>query len=86
MPTSITVAPGFTKSGVTMPARADGGHQNVGAAADPRQVARLGVADRDGRVLVQQQHGNRLADDVAAAHHHRFRAGDRDIRCASGFP
>ncbi len=28
------------------------------------------MADGDGGVLVQQQHGHGFADDVAAAHHH----------------
>jgi hypothetical protein len=55
---------------------ADGGHQNVGLAGDRAQVARLRVADGDGGVLVEQQHGRRLAHNVAAAHHHGVLAGD----------
>ena len=38
-PTSITVAPGRTKSGVTIAARADRGDDDVRAARDSRQVA-----------------------------------------------
>jgi hypothetical protein len=36
------------------------------------------MADGHGRVAVQQQQRQRLADDVAAPHHHRVPAGDKD--------
>ncbi len=78
MPTSITVAPGLTNSGVTRPDRADRRHQDVGLAADRRQVRRPRVADGHGGVAVQQQQRHRLADDVAAADDDGVRAGDRD--------
>ena len=56
----------------------DGRHQDIGLAADRRQVRRLRMADRHGGVLVQQQHGDGLADDVAAPHHHGALARDRN--------
>ena len=34
------------------------------------------MADGDGGVLVEQQQGHRLADDIAAAHHHGAFPGD----------
>jgi hypothetical protein len=37
------------------------------------------VADGDGGILVQQQHGHGLAYNVAAAHHHRMFASDGQI-------
>ena len=79
MPTSITVAPGFTKSRVIMPARADGGDQNIGPAAHSRQVASLRMADGDGGIGVQQQHGSGLADDVAASDDHGVLPSDGDV-------
>ena len=46
---------------------ADGNDQDVGLAADCRQVDGAGMGHRDGRVLAQHQLGDRFADDVAAA-------------------
>ena len=57
---------------------ANGGHQNIGLACDRAQVASLGVAYGDRCILVEQQHGGRLAHKVAAAHHHGVPAGDGD--------
>src|SRR5208282_459701 len=54
-------------------------HQDVGAAANFRQIARLRVADGDGGVLIQQQHGDRLAHNVAASDYHGFLPGDRNL-------
>src|ERR1019366_2246547 len=45
----------------------DGGDEDIGLAADGRQVGRFGMADGDGGVLVQEQEGDRLAYDIAAA-------------------
>src|SRR6266571_663615 len=50
---------------------ADGGHQDIGAPADTRQIARLGVADGDGGMVVEQQHGHRFTHDIAATNHYR---------------
>ena len=58
---------------------ADRRNQDVRAAADRRQVARLRVADRHRRILGQQQHRRRLAHDVAAADDHRILSRDRQI-------
>ena len=79
MPTSITVAPGSTKSRRDHSGRADGGDENVGAAADLGQVACLRMADGHGGISVQQQHCHGLADDVAAADDHGFRSGNRNL-------
>ena len=71
MPTSMTIAPGWIKSAV----RAAGRPRAATRISPCRQIAarswRLRMADRDRGVLVKQQHRHRLADDVAAAHHHR---------------
>ena len=53
--------------------------QQVGAAADGGQVARPGMRHRDGRVLVQQQLNQRLADDVGAPDHHGFHPFERTV-------
>ena len=79
MPTSITVAPGLIQSRRTISGAADRGEQDVGAPADRRQVARLGMRDRHRRVLGQQQLRQRLADDVGAADHDRLEARERGL-------
>ncbi len=48
-----------------------GGDDNIARPTNPGQIARLGVADGDRGILVEQQHGNGFPHDVAAAHHHR---------------
>src|ERR1700727_2348706 len=50
--------------------------QNVGTAANTRKVAGFRMTYRDCRVVVQQQHGNRLADNIAAADYYRFDSGN----------
>jgi hypothetical protein len=77
IPTSITVAPGFTISGSMKPGRADSRNQNVGLARDRRQVARLRVANRHRGILMQQQHRHRLAHNIAAPHNHGMLPADR---------
>ena len=57
---------------------ADGGHQNIGAAAFLGQIRGARMADGDRGVFLQQHQRHRLADDVAAAQHHRVAAVDRD--------
>ncbi len=46
----------------------DCGDEDVGFAGDSAKVTRLRVADGDGGVFVEQQHGHRLADDIASTH------------------
>jgi len=46
------------------PGAADGGDQNVGLARDRAELCRLRVAYRDGRVALQEQERERLADDI----------------------
>ena len=75
MPTSITVAPGFSQSPLTIAGRPDRGDDDVGAADDGGQVAGAAVGDGDGAVLPQQQLRHRLADDVGAADHDRVQPG-----------
>src|ERR1700733_15548360 len=50
----------------------DGRHQNVGLASDSTQVARFRMADRYGGILMQEEHGDWLAYDIAAPNHHRM--------------
>ena len=89
MPTSITVAPGFSQSPLIISGRPDRGDEDVGAADDGGQVAGPAVGDGDGAVLAEQQLRHRLADDVRAADHHRFEAGkvaEPGPSAASGSP
>jgi hypothetical protein len=62
-------------SAVMKPRAADGGDQDVGLPRHLTQVPRLRVANRDRRVLMQQQHRRGLAHDIAAAHDDGVRAG-----------
>src|SRR5258706_5528222 len=55
---------------------ADGGYENVGAAADCGQVGSLRMTDGDGGVGIEQQHGGGLADDVTTADDDGFLTGD----------
>ena len=77
MPTSITMAPGLIQSpriisGLPMAATSRSARRQTAG-----QIARLGMADGDGGVLVEQQLRHRLADDVGAADHHRLQPGER---------
>ena len=65
MPTSTTAAPGLTMSGVTRPGLADRRDEDVRAPRVRRQVGGARVADRDGRVLGEEEHRHRLPDDLA---------------------
>src|SRR5258706_8899087 len=58
---------------------ADGGYENVGAAADCGQVGSLRMTDGDGGVCVEQQHGGGLADDVTTADDDGFLTGDGNV-------
>ena len=49
------------------PRAPDGDHDHVGGAGDRREVARVRVADRDRRVLAEEQERGGLADDVGPA-------------------
>ena len=62
------------------PRAADGGDQDVGAAADRGEVARARVARRDRRVGREQQLRHRLAEEVRAADHDRLGALERRRR------
>ena len=85
MPTSTTAAPGLTKSRVTNAGRPIAATRMSASARDPRQIDGARMADRDGRVAVQQQQRHRLADDVAAADDDGARAGDRHVRSLEQF-
>ena len=56
------------------PGPADGGDEDVGAARVLGEIRRARVADRHGRVLREEQHRHRLADDLAAADDDRLLA------------
>ena len=60
-------------------------YQDVGAAADSGQIARFRVADGDGGVLIEQQHGYGLADNVAASYDHGFLPGDWNLAAPQNF-
>ena len=57
---------------------ADGGHEDVGRAAERLQVARARVRHRHRRAAGRQQQRHRLADDQAAPDDHRVRALEGD--------
>ena len=57
---------------------AGGDDDDLGVARVPCEIGRPRVADRDRRVLAEQQQGRRLADDVRASDHHGAVAGERD--------
>ena len=61
---------------------ADGGDENVRSTTVRREIVRLTVTNCHGRIFVQQEHGHRLADDVAAAEQRRRFARDGQRRCA----
>ena len=71
MPTSMTTAPSEFRL-------SDRGYQNVSPAGDFGEVLGTAVADRDGAVLVEQQHCHRLSDDIASADHHTLLTGYLD--------
>src|SRR4029077_10800255 len=58
---------------------ADGSHQNVGSAANARQIPGFRVTNRHRGIGIEQEHGHALSDDVAAAHYHGILTSDRDI-------
>src|ERR1700731_1519675 len=64
---------------------AHGGDEDIGAAENIGQVARFGMANRDGGVGVHEEEGHGLADDVAAAEHHGIGAFDFDFVTAKNF-
>ena len=49
------------------------------------EVAGLGVADGDGGVLMEQEHGGGLADDVAAPDDDGMLAGDGNLAALEDF-
>ncbi len=60
-------------------AQAGGGDHHVGVTGMGGQIARLAMADRDGRAGFEQEQRHGLADDVRAADHHRVRALQRNL-------
>ena len=68
---------GLDPVGADHPRAADGGDQDVGAAADLGEVARARVADGDRRVGSEQQLRHRLAEQVRAADHDGLGALER---------
>ena len=64
---------------------AHGGDDDVGAAEEIGQIARLGLADRDGGVGVHEEKSHGLADDVAAAEDNGVGAFGLDIGAAQNF-
>ena len=85
MPTSMSVGAGLDHIGRDEAGAADGGDEDVGLAGDGAEVARLGVADCDGRVLVQQEHGGGLAHNVTAADDDGVLAGDGNLAALEDF-
>ena len=79
IPTSTTVAPALTMSAVDEVRAADGGDEDVGVERVPREVLRARVADRHGRVALEEEMRHRLADDRRAADHDGARALERDL-------
>ena len=71
-PTSITVAPGFTMSGVTSPGRPTAATRMSARRVWRGEVVRARVADRHRRVLGKEEHRHRLADDLAPPDHDRL--------------
>src|SRR6185437_6648164 len=63
----------------------DGGNQNVGTAADGGQITRFGVANGDGSVGIDEQHGDRLAYNVTTANNDRFLPSDRYLTALENF-
>ena len=60
----------------------DGGDEDVSATADGGQVLGAGVADGDGCAGVEQQHGQRTTDDIAAADDDGLLAFDGNVGAA----
>src|SRR5712692_4845138 len=64
---------------------AHGGDDDIGAAENIGEVARFGMADRDGGVGVHEEKSHRFADDVAAAEDDGVGAFDLDFVAAQNF-
>ena len=73
---------GLDPVALDQPRLPDGGDEHVGAAADGGEVAGARVADGDGGVGVQQQRGDRAADEVGAADDDRLGALEPDVVAA----
>ena len=58
---------------------ADRRDEDIGLPRYIRQILRPGVADGHRRIRCQQQHGHRLAHDVAPPDHHRMPAACRNV-------
>ena len=66
-------------SAVTTPGAAGRDDEHVRVERVALEVVRVRVADRDGRIRLQEQMRDRLADDVAAADDDRAGAVERDL-------
>src|SRR5216683_3216697 len=76
---------GLDPVGFNIAGFAYGGDDDIGAAEELRQVARFGMADRDGGVGVHEEKGHGFADDVAAAEDHGIGAFDLDFVALQNF-
>src|SRR3954447_20346540 len=63
----------------------DGGNEDIGSAADSGQVTSLRMADGDGGVRIDQEHGCRFANDVATANDDRFLSSNRNVATLQNF-
>ena len=80
MPTSMTIAPSLTWLAVISAGLADGDDENLRPARVGGQVLGGDVAKRDGRHLLGQQQGDRLAGDFAGADDDGLGPAKRDAR------
>src|SRR6185437_15784142 len=64
---------------------ADGSNKDIGLARDRAKIACFGMINRNGSVFMEQQHRDRLADDVAAADNHSVLPADRQAAALEDF-
>jgi hypothetical protein len=75
IPTSMTVAPGFTNAAVTNPGFPIAATRMSGG--DGREIPCPRMTESDGRVSMEQQWRSRLANNVASAYHDGAGTGAR---------
>src|SRR5262249_31536369 len=64
---------------------ANGGNQNIPFPGDLWKVFRLGMADCDRSIVVEQKHRNRFADNITPANHDSIAAFNRNIAATKDF-